>query len=392
MKSKKIKTVLVQRICPHYRVPVFRRLAEQVDLILFYGRGMKSGAQQNAGRITGFKSARLPTLAGSLQRGERDYYLSWFPTLIYRIWKEKPDVIIVGGATDLPNNLMVIPFGRLAGIPVIWWDAGRDIGVAPGGFRRAVEPIIRRLIAGSCACIAYGESGRKYFSSLGVDDSRIFIAENTMDISEIDRNRESYADHFLTAKKERLNVSGKKIILYVGALERRKKIENLLRAFKLIRNDIPPAGLLIVGDGSRREELERTAETLGLTDVLFLGRIIEEVGLYFLMADLFVQPGWSSLALVEAMAYGTPVITVPFGGPEFEVVEENRTGMIVEKDDISILAEAIKKLITDHSLREEMGRAARREIQSRGLTSMVSEMVAAITFCAGKRKNKKRHR
>jgi glycosyltransferase involved in cell wall biosynthesis len=383
MKGKKVKVTLIQRICPHYRVPVFRRLAEEVDLTLYYGRGLKRGAQQNAAEITGFKSLRLPTIGRSINRGDRDHFITWFPTLIPRLIKDKPEVIIVGGATDLPNNLMVIPFAKLAGIPVIWWDAGRDISFPPGRLRTLVEPVIRLLIRNACACIAYGEMAREYLSSIGIAAGKIFVARNTMDIAGIDRDMKKYSDQELQAEKKRLKLTGKKILLYVGSLERRKKLNNLLRSFKDIREEIPDTALLIIGDGIYREDLEKFIKDHGIEDVNFLGRKVEDVGLYFLLGDIFIQPGWSSLALVEAMAYGKPVITVPYGGPEYEVVEDGITGIIIEKDDISGLTEEIRKLITDDERREKMGRAARDKLKSRSMEGMVREMVRAVEYCYG---------
>ncbi len=381
MTARKIKTALIQRICPHYRVPVFRRLAEEVDLTLYYGQGLKRGAQQNAGKITGFKSIRLPAISRSFNRGDRDHFITWFPTLIPRLMKDRPEVIIVGGATDLPNNLMVIPFAKMTGIPVIWWDAGRDLSTVPGRLRKLAEPAIGLLIRQARGCLGYGSAAREYFSSLGIADSKIFIARNTMDIAGISREMQKYSERKLAAERERLKLTGKKIILYVGSLELRKKIENLLRSFKDIRDDMPDTALLIVGDGVSREDLEKYVINHRIPDVIFSGRIVEDVSVYFLLGDVFVQPGWSSLALVEAMAYGKPVITVPYGGPEYEVVEDGITGMIVEKDDISQLTATIRKLITDDGLRERMGRVAGDKVKSRSLDGMVREMVRAIEFC-----------
>lgn len=54
-----IKIALIQQVCAHYRIPVFRRLAKDVGLILYYGEGQRTGANQNAKIITGFKTKRL---------------------------------------------------------------------------------------------------------------------------------------------------------------------------------------------------------------------------------------------------------------------------------------------------------------------------------------------
>jgi glycosyltransferase involved in cell wall biosynthesis len=87
----------------------------------------------------------------------------------------------------------------------------------------------------------------------------------------------------------------------------------------------------------------------------------------FREADLFVLPTRAdshSIASLEAMAMGLPVVTTPVGGI-VDVVEEGRTGFLVPRDDLEALAGRIRQLRADRALRLEMGAAGRRRVESR---------------------------
>jgi len=375
-----IKVVLIQRVCPHYRVPIFKKLAQKVDLILYYGKGQKTGAVQNAKKIEGFKAKRLFTVAFNLKWGEKEYYISWFPFLIWSLIKDKPQVVITEGTTNIINNIFIIPYCKLVKIPIIWWDGGRDIRMVKSKIRMLIEPILRLLIKSSDIFIAYGKIAKEYIMSFGIPPEKIFIAQNTIDTSYIKEEISKYNDEILRKEKERLNLQGKKIILYVGAIEKRKKIENLLIAFKKIKTQYSDVVLLIIGDGDYKKNIEDFIKTYQLRDVYLLGRITERVGLYFMLSDVVVLPGWSSLAVNQAMAYGKPVITVPYGGPEYELVEDGKTGYIVERDNIEQLSFAILRILKDDNLRKIMWSNARAKInQVANVENMIEKIYEAIS-------------
>ena len=172
-----IKVALIQRICPHYRVSIFRHLSKHADLTLYYGKGEESGSCQNAKIIDGFKHKKLFTLALSLNLRTKSYYLSWFPSLIFHLIKDRPQVIITEGTTNILNNISVIIFAKLTGTSFIWWCAGRNINLPIDRARKVIEPILTFLIRRSDACIGYTEMSREYFLSIGVPNEKIFITQ-----------------------------------------------------------------------------------------------------------------------------------------------------------------------------------------------------------------------
>ncbi|WP_027409265.1 glycosyltransferase [Anoxybacteroides tepidamans] len=147
----------------------------------------------------------------------------------------------------------------------------------------------------------------------------------------------------------------------VKALSDKYGIADLIKAFAMIHQDYPQTNLMIVGDGPQRQEYEQLAETLGIRHVTtFTGRVPNtEVPTYINEIDIFAVPSTEDsesfgVAAVEAMACGVPVVVSNVGGLP-EVVKKDVTGLIVPKENPNALAQAFRQLLSDESLRKQMG-------------------------------------
>lgn len=384
MGNNKLKVALIQLVCPHYRIPFFKRFAEKVDLTLFYGKGEKKGSWQNAKNIDGFPHKKLFSISLKFHIGDFPVRLVWFPTLLFHIYKRKPEVIISEGFTNIANNVFTWVYCKIFSDPWMIWDSGRRRrrGKPMSLFRKLIEPLNIFLLKQAKAIIAYGSIAKDYFLSLGISPKKIFIAQNTIDVETCFKEAERVKANpsIIKEVRRKLNLNGKKVILYVGALEKRKKVENLITVFNELKKEIRNISLIIIGDGPYKETLFNLVQKRNIKDCLFLGKIIKGVGAYFVLSDIFVQPGWNSLATIEGMAYGKSVITVPYGGPEYEVVDNGKTGFIVERDNLIQLKKFIRKLITDEELRKQMGRLARARAKIFNLDNMVEGFLEAIKY------------
>jgi glycosyltransferase involved in cell wall biosynthesis len=139
------------------------------------------------------------------------------------------------------------------------------------------------------------------------------------------------------------------ILIFSGRLEPPKGIDQVLHATRILSVGIPNVRLLIVGDGSAREELARAASQLGISErVTFTGRIARErIPLYLSAADVFVT-GTSresiSMALLEALACGVPAVCGPVGGAR-EVLSGEMTGVVIEEVTPEALAEGTRAVL-----------------------------------------------
>jgi len=153
---------------------------------------------------------------------------------------------------------------------------------------------------------------------------------------------------------------GKVNILFVGRLEKRKGLNYLLKAYKRVKQEIPESRLIVVGPGTRlRRKYEKQVKHDRLKDVVFVGYASQDdLPRYYKTADIFCAPatGWESfgIVLLEAMAVGTPVVASNIEGYA-SVVTHRVEGLLVPPKDEEMLAQALISLISDESLRRQIG-------------------------------------
>jgi glycosyltransferase involved in cell wall biosynthesis len=160
--------------------------------------------------------------------------------------------------------------------------------------------------------------------------------------------------------------SGELKVLFVGRLEKRKGIDTLFKAIPTVIDNVPSARFDIVGSdtttsdgGSYKQHLSAILDKKYHNNVRFVGYVNNNrLAEYYSGCDIFVAPSlYESFGLIylEAMAWGKPVIGCKVGGVP-EVVYEGKTGLLVDPDDEKGLESAIIRLLSDESLRTEMGK------------------------------------
>jgi glycosyltransferase involved in cell wall biosynthesis len=175
-----------------------------------------------------------------------------------------------------------------------------------------------------------------------------------------------------------------KIILFVGALDQAhyfKGVTYLLKAFSQLVTRLRSlsrakqgiflamARLLIVGDGDLRPYYEKVTQDLGIQDqVIFAGQISDkDLPKYYNLADLFVLPSINqseafSLVLLEAMACAKPCIASNLPGVRI-VVDDKKTGFLVEPRNVEDLAEKITLLLTNQELAKTFGQTGLEKVR-----------------------------
>lgn len=158
------------------------------------------------------------------------------------------------------------------------------------------------------------------------------------------------------------------IIGTIKTLENIYGIEYLIKAFQIVKNKLPQKRikLLLVGEGTQRKRFEELAAELNLlSDIIFTGYINHnEVENYHNMLDIYVAVSLQEsfgVAVLEASACAKPVIVSNVGGLP-EVVDDGKTGIIIEKENPNQLADALLKLIINTDLRAEMGSNGRQKV------------------------------
>jgi glycosyltransferase involved in cell wall biosynthesis len=154
---------------------------------------------------------------------------------------------------------------------------------------------------------------------------------------------------------------------WIGRMTAVKRTDDILVAFKRLRDGGVDAVLCLVGDGPDRPELERRAHDLGVVrDTLFLG-YQEDVAPFYAAFDALVLPSSNEgtpVSAIEALAAGRPVVATRVGGVP-DVVQEGEDGFLVEPGATEALADRLAQLARDPALRERMGQAGRDRVLPR---------------------------
>jgi len=153
---------------------------------------------------------------------------------------------------------------------------------------------------------------------------------------------------------------GKLNILFVGRLEKRKGLDYLLEAYKQVKREIPDSRLIIIGPGIRlRNKYKKRVMRSGLKDVVFIGYAsYRDLPRYYKTADIVCSPATGresfGIVLLEAMAVGKPIVASNIQGYN-NVVTHGAEGLLVPPKNTEKLAQALISLMTDESLRQQMG-------------------------------------
>jgi glycosyltransferase involved in cell wall biosynthesis len=275
--------------------------------------------------------------------------------------RQRPDVVITRGynAEALGRAAAV-----LARVPrsVIWVHNCGD--VTPRGRVRGL--VDRLLDPFTSAYYGVAEGQRPYMrDELGYRDGKIEVIHNGVDPARIPA-RPPTRDAALAAE---LGLPpDAPVIGIVAVLRPEKDHATLLRAVRLVVDELPGAKLLVVGDGPERARLEALTAELGLAGSVVFAGTRSDVPAVLGLLDVVALSSYTvecfPMALLEAMAAGLPAVGTAVGGVP-EMVEDGVTGHVVPARDPHALAIALVKLLSDAQRAAAMGRAGRDRVRTR---------------------------
>jgi len=147
-------------------------------------------------------------------------------------------------------------------------------------------------------------------------------------------------------------------VAYFGRVKRYKQIDHLLQAFRIIKEQIPDAGLVVAGKGDDYVRLEHLVGKWHLeSHVKLFGEVsgVEKIKILqqaWVFVTTSMKEGWG-ITVIEANACGTPAIAYDVPGLK-DSIRHSKTGLLVPSGDIKGLAKAIVRLLTNSELREKL--------------------------------------
>lgn len=282
-----------------------------------------------------------------------------------RVIKEfQPDILVT---YLIHADLFGRIFGRLFGIKkIICNQRGK---LLQWEFLRLVDYATKSLVTRYVVQTKVAQ--QELMQKLRLPEERFMVIPNAIDTEEFNFK--------MDRDKKRAELSLKSddmVITCVSKLRRGKGHEYLLEAFEQLLNPSSPPfqggeskrglKLLLVGDGEQKEKLlKQVTNYTSKSNILFLGNRsdIKEI---LKISDIFVlatEGEGMSNAIMEAMTAGLPIITTDI--PENrELVEHEKTGILVPEKDSPSLAKAMKRLTVNPAFREHLGDAARTSVKN----------------------------
>jgi len=359
------RVALQQRVLPAYRAPFFDSLAVACEggLSVFAGDPLP---QENINTSVDLRDARyyvarnhhFMSPSSPLYRCRQDGILEWLEE-----WC--PQVLIVEANPRNTSTPGAVQWMHKRGHPVIGWGLGAPPVAGLLGFWR--NRVRNHFLHSLDGVIAYSRRGEQQYRSLGIPSERVFTAVNAVS---------PRPTHPMPDRP--VDFDGKSKLLFVGRLQFRKRIDNLLMACAALPYSLQP-GLWIIGDGPARDEFMSIAEKV-FPSAEFLGALNgAALDDYFTRADIFVLPGTGGLAVQQAMAFGLPVIVAEGDGTQDDLVSSDN-GWLVPAGDVRALTGALKEALSNTALLRRMGEASYRLVSEEiNLQAMVDVFVRALS-------------
>ncbi len=276
------------------------------------------------------------------------------------------DIGVIQLSTPGPLGIVALIAGKLLGIPVV---AHYHTELPEYAHKLTQDRKIAAIVRGWTSWF-YRQSERVVVPSkatarsvreLGVDPERIFQLPRGVDTELFSEKKRQ------THEWERFGMNGARKLLYVGRVSREKGLDHLMAAFERLRAERDNVELVVVGDGPYKAELEKAN---GKGGVAFVGyQRGDQLARLYASADVFVFPSTTDTfgnVVLEAQASGVPAVVANQGGPA-EQITPGVNGFVVNPEDANDMVQAIRSLLDDELLRQDMGRAARRRAMTMSL-------------------------
>lgn len=370
-----LRLAILQRVCPAYRVPLFKGLAAapDIDFRLFIGAEAPEGKLKTAGDLSGIPVTRLQTSFCTI--GTRTLYVH--RRLIKALIDFEPDVILCEGESHFIGYLQALAYRTFCRprTRILHWcfislpgERTRRYDVAA-----QIKAAFRPLFDGF---VVYSTYSMCKLLEMGVDGSRITVATNVGETERFLKGSESGEDR--SAVRHALGLDSRFIALYCGTIDRVKRPELLVDIARLC--DPRKVCFLIAGDGPGADNLREEIRKTGAANVVMLGRVQGGLNRYYAAADVLIVPGRGGIVMSEAMAAGLPVIVHQADGTECDLVESGITGWKVEEAAPECFAEIIDEMSSNIAATRIMGQNARALIASKYNTrGMVTQIIRAAS-------------
>lgn len=313
--SRPAVSLLTNMVSP-YRVPLFKCMAESLELsVLYGGREANRTSWKHKVQIEGARTRQVWgwQISTARKRNGKHFdhkFIHIEPGYLFDLLRDNPAAVITGEMGL--RTILALAYGSLFRRPVwVWW--GGTVVTERDATR--AKKLSRKLIAKWAKhWLSYGATSTEYLRTLGIPAERIVQIQNCVDESA-----------FISTAKPALNLQPRPVLLHVGQMIARKGIAELLRAAARLQNEGLSFSLLLVGDGPDTNALKELSRTLRLRNIHFFpAQPVEAMPALYASSDVLVFPTMEDvwgLVANEAVLCGLPVLCSKYAGCAPELFE-----------------------------------------------------------------------
>ena len=277
-------------------------------------------------------------------------FFSLFGTLLYYRLAKKVTLIY---CLSLTEKLLATLPARMLGMKVVWMEhVTFERWLSQNPLR-----IFYRWWSRLATVVAVSRAVKKQLTEvLGVAESNVKVIYHGVDL------------HKFQMREYRWEQAARYNIGCIARLEKEKGIEFLIQAVHTIREFIPFARLIIVGNGPERKKLVWLAERIALQEGIQWVGYQREINKWYSYFDAFALPSVTresfGITLVEAMASGVPVVASRLGGVP-EIIIHRNNGLLAEPGNSRDLADQLLYIFNNRGKIKEMVNSARRTVEEK---------------------------
>ena len=364
--------LVVQRRLPHYRVPFFEALREQLAeqnclLRLAYGTPTPEERLKNDSADLPW-AERLPTRY--LLRGK----ICWQP---FGRQLNGADLVVMTAENKLVYNLFVQFMHRKR---VALWGHGANLQGRADSLR---ERFKRRVARKADWWLAYTDMSVPLIERTGFPAARITVLNNAIDTTELRGLRDAVTVERTAALRAQLKLQGAHIGIYVGSLYAEKRIDFTLAAAAQIRKRIHDFEFVIVGGGPLQAEVTRFCEQHSWAKYVGVQKGQQKAALLAL-ATVMLNPGLVGLGILDSFVCGVPIFTTNCGlhSPEIAYLADGINGRMTA-DSLSAYVDSVVEALSNESILETLRRGSEAAGKEYTIERMAARFTAGVLACLG---------
>ena len=333
-----MKLLLLGNKAAHYRATIYQLIDKTFDCDFYFGDSIGANKRMDysllSGKVTEVHCLSLPKI--EYQKG------------VIRLLREDYDTYIVYSGIRCISSWFFLIIRKLF-YPrkrVFAWTHGL-LGKEGRGKRWLYKFMFSMLNGG----FIYNERSTRLMIDDGIPGSKLHTIYNSLDydaqfkIRQALRQTNIYPNHFHNSNHN---------IVFIGRLTAVKRFDLLLDAVRILKNRGEIVNVTFIGDGVERGFMEQRVDFLGIRDqIWFYGACYDEITNAELIfnADLCVSPGNIGLTAIHVHMFGCPIVTnndFNHQMPEFEVIQEGKTGTFFMAGNSRSLADTISEWFDTH--------------------------------------------